>query len=79
MRTAKARMRGGSYGDASACCCAGDFGVSVFHRAWRRQRAAASSVNRLPDNSVLSVEQFVKPGVFATDSAQTSAGILVRF
>jgi hypothetical protein len=51
----------------------------VFHRAWRHQRAAASSLNRLPNDGVLSVEQFVEPSVFATDSAQTSAGIVVRF
>ena len=47
----------------------------MFHRAWRRQRVAASSLKRLPDDSILSVERVVNPRVFATDSAQTSAGI----
>jgi hypothetical protein len=47
----------------------------VFHRAWRCRRAAASSLNRLPDDSIPMGEQFVEPSVFATDSAQTSAGI----
>jgi len=47
----------------------------MFHRARRFQRAAASSLNRLPDDSVLPVEQLVKPSAFATGSAQTSAGI----
>jgi len=75
MRTAKARMRGGSYADASACCCAGDFGISVFYRARRCKRAAPSPLNRLPDSSVLSVERFADPSVFAADSAQSSAGI----
>jgi hypothetical protein len=32
-------------------------------------------MNRLSDDSFLSVEQFVEPSVFVTDSAQTSAGI----
>ena len=72
------RMRG-FYGDASACCCTRDFGVSLFHRPRRHQRPAASALNRLPDDSFLSVQQFVKPSLLATDSAQTSAGILLGF
>jgi hypothetical protein len=79
VHTAKAGMRGGSHVDASARRGTGDFGISVFHRAGWDQRAAASSLNRLPDDSILSEEQFVEPSVFATDSAQTSAGIVVRF
>ena len=75
MRVAKLRMRGGSYGDASASCSAGDFGVSVFHRPWWCQRAAGSSLNRLPDSSILSVELFADPSLFVADSAQSSAGI----
>jgi hypothetical protein len=75
MRTAEAGMRGGSYVDASTRCSVGDFGISVFHRTGRRQRAAESSLNWLPDDSILSVQQFVEPSVFVTDSAQTSAGI----
>jgi len=42
----------------------------MFHRARRFQRAAASSLNRLPDDSVLPVEQLVKPSAFATGSAR---------
>jgi hypothetical protein len=68
-------MRGGSYVDASARRGVGDFGISVFHRAWRCQRAAPSSLNQLPDSSILSVEQFAEPRVFAASSAQSSAGI----
>ena len=79
MHTAKVVMRGGSHVDASTRCGVGDFGISVFHRAGRYQRAAAPALNRLSDDSILSVEQFVGPRVFATDSAQTSAGIVVRF
>jgi hypothetical protein len=79
MRTAEAGMRGGSYVDTSARCGVGDFGISVFHRAGRRQRAAASPVNRLPDDRILSVEQFVEASMFATDSAQPSACIAIRF
>ena len=75
MHTAKVGMRGGSHVDASARCGIGDFGIPVFHRAGRCQRAAAPAMNRLSDDSFLSVEQFVEPSVFVTDSAQTSAGI----
>jgi hypothetical protein len=79
MHTAKAARRGGSHVDASACRGVGDFGIPVFHRAGRFQRSTASSLNWLPDHGIPSVEQFVEPSVFATDSAQTSAGIVVRF
>jgi hypothetical protein len=75
MCMANAGMRGGSHVDASARRGAGDFGISVFHRARRCRRAAAPSLNRLAEDRILSVEQFVEPSVFATDSAQTSAGI----
>ena len=75
MHTAEAEMRGGSYVDASARYGVGDFGIPVFHRAGRRQRAAESALNRLPDSTILSVEQFAEPSVFVMDSAQTSAGI----
>ena len=75
MCTAKAGMKGGFHVDASARRGAGYFGISVFHRARRCRRAAASSLNRLPDDSIPMGEQFVEPSVFATDSAQTSAGI----
>jgi hypothetical protein len=63
MRTAKPCMGGGSYGNASACCCTGDFGVSMFHRTRRCQRPAESSLNRLPNDSVPSGEQFAEPRV----------------
>jgi hypothetical protein len=76
MRMTRAGMRGGSYGDASACSCAGDFGVSVFHRSRRYQRPAASSLNRLPNDGVPSGEQFIEPNV-CNSSAQPSAGILL--
>jgi hypothetical protein len=33
----------------------------------------------VPDDSILSVEQFVEPSVFATRTAQISAGIVVPF
>jgi hypothetical protein len=33
----------------------------------------------LPDDSIPSGEQFVEPSMFATDSAQISAGIVVLF
>jgi hypothetical protein len=75
MCTAKAGMKGGFHVDASARRGVGDFGISVFHRARRCRRAAASSLNRLPDDSIPMGEQFVEPSVFGTDSAQTSAGI----
>jgi hypothetical protein len=75
MRTAEAGMKGGSYVDASARCGVGDFGISVFYRAGRRQRATAPPLNRLPDGSISLGEQFVKPSVFRTDSAQPSAAI----
>jgi hypothetical protein len=68
-------MRGGSYVDASARRSIGDFGISVFHRARRLQRAAASSLNRLPGDSIPLLGQFAEPNVFAADSAQSSAGI----
>jgi len=68
-------MRGGSHVDASARRGVGDFGISVFHRAWRRQRAAPSPLNRLPDRNVPLGEQFAEPSVFAAGSAQSSAGI----
>jgi hypothetical protein len=68
-------MRGGSYVDASARRGAGDFGISVLHRPRRCQRAAASSLNRLPDDSIPLLDQFVEPSVFAAGSAQSSAGI----
>ena len=68
-------MRGGSYVDASARHGVGDFGISVFHRAWRCQRTASSPVNRLPGHSIPLGEQFVERSVFAAGSAQSSAGI----
>ena len=75
MHTAKAGMRGGSHVDDSARRGVGDFGISVFHRTRWRRRAAASPLNRLPEDSVLPLEQFVETSMFAADSAQTSAGI----
>ncbi len=66
-------MRGGSHVDASARGGVGNFGISMFHRA------AASSLNQLPGNCILLLEQFVVPSVFATDSAQTSARIVILF
>jgi hypothetical protein len=68
-------MKGGSYVDASARCGVGGFGISVFHRAGRGQRAAEPPLNRLHGDGILQVVQFAEPGVFATDSAQTSGGI----
>ena len=79
MRTAEAGMKGGSYVDASALRGVGDFGISVFYRAGRSQRAAPSPLNRLPGDGILSAEQFVAPSAFATDSAPTSGGIAARF
>jgi hypothetical protein len=72
-------MRGGSDVDASARRGVGDFGISVFHRPRRCRRPAESSLNRLPNDRILSVEQFVEASVFATDSAQPSACIAIRF
>jgi len=87
MHTAKAGMRGGSHVDASARRDAGDFGISVFHRAWRRQRAAPTSLNRLPDDSVLYTSRGVwKDFPFSSDDTcarvlcelQFLCGILVN-
>ena len=75
MRMAEAGVKGGSYVDASARHGVGDFGISVSHRPRWCQRAAASSLNRLPDHSILSGEQFAEPSVFAAGSARSSAGI----
>jgi RNA polymerase sigma-70 factor (ECF subfamily) len=68
MRTANARVRGGFNGDVFACCCAGDFGVSLFHRPRRYQRPAASSLNRLLEASIPLGKQFVEQSVPATHS-----------
>ena len=68
-------MRGGSYVDASARRGVGDFGISVFHRPRRCQRAAASPLIRLPNDSIPLLEQFVELSVLAAGSAQSSAGI----
>jgi hypothetical protein len=72
-------MKGASHVDASAGRGAGDFGISVFHRARRCRRAAASSLNRFAEDRIFLVEHFVEPSVFATDSAQISAGIAFDF
>jgi hypothetical protein len=69
------RDEGGSDVDASVLRGFGDFGISVFHRARRRQRAPASSLNRLPDENIHPVEQFVEPSMSTTNFARTSDGV----
>jgi RNA polymerase sigma-70 factor, ECF subfamily len=59
-RTAEAGMKGGSYVDVSARHGVGDFGIFVFYRAGRGQRATAPPVNRLPGASISLGEQSIE-------------------
>ena len=75
MHVIDAERKGDPHDHVSVCLCIGDLRIPVFHRAGRGQRAAEPPLNRLHGDGILQVVQFAEPGVFATDSAQTSGGI----